>query len=444
MAAEWMKTRLGFFDCRKLKQGARQAMASPEFVNWAISMVNILAEVTGNERRVSAHVANRVENVSAHEEERVSAAFPFGAHVAETLASEFTEKLLAAGILRLWAKANEETPDGFLPGDDLTELDKIGDVPGLGRIMAAAGWAEEVEGEGVVLPDFLKWNTPRKKSKAPINGEDGALSPEARRLAKKVEYQRKYRQAQKDKLAKLEAQEADADQNVSAHVPNRVSAHESASSFENENTLTGIREERESGEGIPQTPSCPEPAEPASGPPASPAKSETPDLLQETPVPLAERISEPGQADHATQAQAAKAGKGELEPLELLTPDEGKVLLTFPVIGYTGKGGKKRRVLAWGLTDTTLDRFKDAYPTLDCLTEMRKALVWVQANPQRRKTPTGMEDFLVGWLNKAGRFGAGKSFGSDPGQQPPRRQETMEEKVARVAQARKERAACSV
>ena len=67
-------------------------------------------------------------------------------------------------------------------------------------------------------------------------------------------------------------------------------------------------------------------------------------------------------------------------------------LLVFPCEGP---------VKEWGLTRSYLSELADAYPSLDVLAEAKKALAWVNAAPDRRKTASGMKRFLVNWLNRA-------------------------------------------
>jgi hypothetical protein len=67
-------------------------------------------------------------------------------------------------------------------------------------------------------------------------------------------------------------------------------------------------------------------------------------------------------------------------------------LLTFECFG---------KVKSWSLTQAHVDEWHAAYPALDILAEARKALAWIGAAPDRRKTARGMPRFLVGWLNRA-------------------------------------------
>jgi hypothetical protein len=87
-----------------------------------------------------------------------------------------------------------------------------------------------------------------------------------------------------------------------------------------------------------------------------------------------------------------KEGKGTEESVEDGLFSE-PVLLEFPTVGPGGS--------AWRLRRVQVDEWQTAFPNLDVLAECRKALVWVAANPGRRKTGRGMPKFLVGWCSRA-------------------------------------------
>ena len=42
-----------------------------------------------------------------------------------------------------------------------------------------------------------------------------------------------------------------------------------------------------------------------------------------------------------------------------------------------------------------------AYPGIDPLAESRKALAWLDAHLTKRKTNSGMKQFLTSWMNRA-------------------------------------------
>jgi hypothetical protein len=74
-------------------------------------------------------------------------------------------------------------------------------------------------------------------------------------------------------------------------------------------------------------------------------------------------------------------------------------VLTFPT------DGKEK---SWELTEALLAEWRAAYPSLDVLAECKKALAWVNAAPDRRKTARGMPRFLVGWLGRSQDRGGGR------------------------------------
>jgi hypothetical protein len=75
-------------------------------------------------------------------------------------------------------------------------------------------------------------------------------------------------------------------------------------------------------------------------------------------------------------------------------PSNGSVpLLEFPTVGTKGK--------TWGLSATQRAAWQGMYPGLDVFGECQRARAWLDANPERRKTASGMPRFLVNWLNRA-------------------------------------------
>lgn len=89
-------------------------------------------------------------------------------------------------------------------------------------------------------------------------------------------------------------------------------------------------------------------------------------------------------------------------------PPTDKSILTFPVVGTKGH--------EWAFRESLLAEFKQCFPSLDVLQQVRMALAWVKANPAKRKTPDGMRRFLTGWLNKAQSRGEG--VGGKPSSRP--------------------------
>lgn len=88
----------------------------------------------------------------------------------------------------------------------------------------------------------------------------------------------------------------------------------------------------------------------------------------------------------STASASAKEQEISSEPLR----DSEPSLLTFPTSG---------KVRSWDLTQTHVDKWHGAYPSLDILSECRRAQVWADANGH--KTAKGMPAFLVRWMNQA-------------------------------------------
>jgi hypothetical protein len=102
------------------------------------------------------------------------------------------------------------------------------------------------------------------------------------------------------------------------------------------------------------------------------------------------------------------------------------VHLTFPTTPGTKNGPRE-----WYLTETILAELRDCYPALDVLAECKKALAWVRAAPGNQKTASGMQRFLLRWMERAQNDGRARPASTGPGSRPPA--ETVEERVRRLA-----------
>lgn len=47
-----------------------------------------------------------------------------------------------------------------------------------------------------------------------------------------------------------------------------------------------------------------------------------------------------------------------------------------------------------------IGRWRELYPAVDVMQELRKMAGWLEANPSRRKTAKGINSFIVGWLSR--------------------------------------------
>lgn len=50
--------------------------------------------------------------------------------------------------------------------------------------------------------------------------------------------------------------------------------------------------------------------------------------------------------------------------------------------------------------EADIARWKELYPSVDIMQELRKMLGWLEANPDRRKTPKDIKRFVASWLAK--------------------------------------------
>jgi len=64
----------------------------------------------------------------------------------------------------------------------------------------------------------------------------------------------------------------------------------------------------------------------------------------------------------------------------------------------------------WELSQDDLDKIVEAHPKLDVPGECRRAALWLEANPTKRKTDRGMLKFLTAWLMRANNPPNGKQL----------------------------------
>jgi hypothetical protein len=71
--------------------------------------------------------------------------------------------------------------------------------------------------------------------------------------------------------------------------------------------------------------------------------------------------------------------------------DASPTVLTFPCDGEPN---------TWALTQGQVDEWSALFPSIAIAAECAKALAWVKASPENRKTTRGMRKFLVGWFGR--------------------------------------------
>lgn len=99
--------------------------------------------------------------------------------------------------------------------------------------------------------------------------------------------------------------------------------------------------------------------------------------------------------------------KGEGDSAE---PSNGSALVprspTVMIFPTTGPYGAE-----WHLSEAQVAEWRQTFPTLDIEAESRKALAWVKANPNKKKTVKGMPRFLLRWFTRAVDSGRGAMIG---------------------------------
>lgn len=99
-----------------------------------------------------------------------------------------------------------------------------------------------------------------------------------------------------------------------------------------------------------------------------------------------------------TTAANARQDPRTARACEQAEADGDRVVMTFPVVGSA-------KMLEWTLREGQLAKYAVTFQGLDVLAECRKALLWIQANPLKRKTARGMQSFLFRWLERAQNSG---------------------------------------
>ena len=67
----------------------------------------------------------------------------------------------------------------------------------------------------------------------------------------------------------------------------------------------------------------------------------------------------------------------------------------------------------YSVSKSDVQHYKILYPAVDVEQQLRSMLGWLEANPSRRKTRTGIKGFITKWLNKVQDIG-GVGYGFNP------------------------------
>ncbi len=131
-----------------------------------------------------------------------------------------------------------------------------------------------------------------------------------------------------------------------------------------------------------------------------------------------------------TEQNSTEQSRGMNSPTTPSCPETPEAVLgaAAAVLSFPCDGKQK----SWGLTESLVGEWREAFPSLDVLGECRKALAWVNASPDRRKTARGMKRFLFGWLSRTQDRGGGKTSA-----QPAETTQQRQERIRREMEGRK-------
>lgn len=110
--------------------------------------------------------------------------------------------------------------------------------------------------------------------------------------------------------------------------------------------------------------------------------------------------SQEQEQEQEQERESSSEPRSESPPLALVKPTPPPVIL-IPLVG-----GDEHPVM-----QTDIDEWREAYPAVDVLQQLRQLRQWCLANPARRKTPRGARSFIVRWLGRVqdrGGSGAGE------------------------------------
>ena len=83
--------------------------------------------------------------------------------------------------------------------------------------------------------------------------------------------------------------------------------------------------------------------------------------------------------------------------------DDSPIVLAIPTVGPVGETPVRESLVC---------RLRDGFPGLDVEAELRKAKLWCESNPAKRKTPRGLPKFIFAWMNKAQNGGGQRRHGA--------------------------------
>lgn len=82
---------------------------------------------------------------------------------------------------------------------------------------------------------------------------------------------------------------------------------------------------------------------------------------------------------------------------------QGEEEISLPITGKTEDG----KPLCCRVCRSQVEEWRGLFPALDVSQELRSMLAWLNANSEKRKTPGGVERFIVNWLSRSQNRGGG-------------------------------------
>lgn len=123
-----------------------------------------------------------------------------------------------------------------------------------------------------------------------------------------------------------------------------------------------------------------------------------------SPPSQAPPVASPGVADYGDTTEASDLPRSG-EPSRSDNAD----FPNFPTVS-----GKRSTDRTWELTETLVAELCEAFPAVDVRAEARKAHLWLRTNPARRKTASGMPDFLRRWIEREQNRGGARASTVSP------------------------------
>lgn len=118
------------------------------------------------------------------------------------------------------------------------------------------------------------------------------------------------------------------------------------------------------------------------------------------PVPVRDRsCTTPAPVSPGSGWEEEVEEEAEEEGAELRSPPAAAAVPPSPVVAVmpcVGHGAHD-----YAVTQAEVDAWTPAYPGVDVRAEVLKARAWLEANPAKRKTQSGVPRFVVAWLGRA-------------------------------------------